>query len=82
MVMIRKQIYLTQEGDRRLKAEAKQRQISEAAVIRGRLAASGLSSSPRIHAPDEKARKEAIAALRKLRLATPTGPGEGRPFSR
>lgn len=82
MVMIRKQIYLSPEDDRRLKAEAKRRQISEAAVIRGKLASPDNAGSHSRYVPDEKARKEAIAALRKLRVATPEGPGAGRIFNR
>ena len=82
MVMIRKQIYLSPEDDRRLKAEAKRRQISEAAVIRGKLGSSGGSSTPSRYVPNEKARKEAITALRRLRIATPEDPGAGRIFNR
>lgn len=56
MAMIRKQLYLTAETEKRLKAEAKRRGVSEAQVIRERLdgVSPQISATPRF-APDPEA---------------------------
>lgn len=80
MPMIRKQIYLSSDADRALTLEAKRRHVSQAAVIREKLTSAGRMPSQRV--PDERARTEAITALRKLRNAITPGAGAGRKFNR
>ena len=77
MVMIRKQIYLSIEDDRRLKAAAKKRGVSQAAIIRERLAETG-----RDEAEAAQARARLIEWLREIRERTEEGPGTARKFDR
>jgi hypothetical protein len=78
MAMIRKQIYLTKEIERRIKAEAKRRGVPESVVIRERL-----DTPPNVVTlPDPAARAALITSLRKIRAAIPPGRGTGRKFDR
>lgn len=83
MVMIRKQIYLSAQTDRRLKREAKLRGIAEAAVIRERLD-HACEHAPAIPAPDvdPEARDRFIQMLRDVREKAGWGPGTGWKFDR
>ena len=78
--MVRKQIYISQEQERALKAEAATRGVSEAALIRERLsearAKSGRAFDPQLHA-------ELMAALQHvIDTADPTDPSRDHPFNR
>lgn len=82
MAMVRKQLYLPASLNRELTAEARRRGISQAELIRVRLA--GREAAPR-HATnpvDERRRQEALRALRKIYRATKEGPGSGHRFNR
>ena len=82
MAMVRKQIYLSADADRRIKSEAKLRRVSQAALIREKLEPEkSAGARPRVASPED-ARTEALAALRRLRRATPDGAGTGRKFRR
>jgi hypothetical protein len=78
--MIRKQIYIDAETDRRIKAEAKRRRLSEAAVIRERLT----EETPGIRwpAPDSAARDRFLKTLRDVQDRAGWGPGTGWKFDR
>jgi hypothetical protein len=64
MVMVRKQIYLTQRLEKDLKKEAERRGLSEAALIRERLE----HRCADLRENDEKSRKRFLETLRKARL--------------
>jgi hypothetical protein len=78
MAMIRKQIYVTKEIDRRIKAEAKRRGVPESVVIRERLE----TPANVVTLPDPAAKAALIAWLRKIRAATASGPGTRHKFDR
>ncbi len=81
MVMIRKQVYLSPALDKKLKAEAKRRGISQAALIRARLGdTSGLKTSP----GDDAARRRFIQMLQEFerRAAAYKGPDINWKFNR
>jgi hypothetical protein len=80
MAMIRKQIYLDAETDRKLKSEAKRRGISEAAVIRERLAED--TPGLRWPVPDSDAREKFQKMLDDVRAKAGWGPGTGWKFDR
>jgi hypothetical protein len=83
MAMVRKQIYIEAAQDREIKAEAKRRGVSEAEVIRERLSGRPETAVRRVRTPaEERAVREAIAALREMRARTKPGPGTGRKIKR
>lgn len=77
MAMIRKQIYIDAATNKRLKAEAKRRKMSEAAVIRERLGAEPGDTPERIAARDRL-----LARLDEVRAQNKGGKGTGWKFNR
>jgi len=75
MAMIRKQIYVTKDIDRQIKAEAKRRGVPEAAVIRERLEEGRISVS--VTMPSE----EAVQRLLR-RIEETTARAKGKPGRR
>jgi hypothetical protein len=79
MVMVRKQLYLTQKLERDLKREAARRGISEAALIRERLEHHCSES----FSPDREAsRKRFLKMLREIQREASKNPGTGWKFRR
>jgi|GEM_PF-1047629 len=78
--MIRKQIYLDEASDKALRAEARRRGMSQAAVIRERLAAPGMAGTTAIH--DPAARERLLERLRHVAETAAPGPGTGWKFDR
>jgi hypothetical protein len=76
MAMVRKQVYIDQALNKKLKREAKQRGVSEAEVIRERLSLDcvHITTSPE----REKARKEFLALLEQQRQKALKVIAEGR----
>jgi hypothetical protein len=79
MAMVRKQVYLPAALDRTLKAAAKKQGVSEAAIIRERLAHRCSQDDGTI---DAAARKQFIAMLRRVRREAMKHPGTGWKFNR
>ena len=77
--MIRKQIYLDEASDKALRAEARRRGMSQAAVIRERLTAAA-AAAPAVANP--AAREWLLERLRKVRESAGHGPGTGWRFDR
>ncbi len=82
MTMVRKQLYLPANLDRDLMAEAKRRGISQAELIRLRLAGREAVARHATNPVDERRRQEALRALRKIRRGMKEGPGSGQRFNR
>jgi hypothetical protein len=75
MAMVRKQVYIDQALNKKLKREAKQRGVSEAEVIRERLALDC------VHVPDperERSRKQLIALIQEQQKKALKAIAEGR----
>ncbi len=81
MVMVRKQLYLSPALDKKLKAEAKRRGISQAALIRARL---GDISDGRASVGDGGARRRFIQMLQEFeqQAAAYKGPDINWKFNR
>ena len=82
MAMVRKQLYLPANVDRELMAEARRRGISQAELIRMRLAGREAVPRPATNPVDERRRQEALRALRRIYRATKEGPGSIHKFDR
>ncbi len=79
MAMIRKQIYIDAATNKSLKAEAKRRKMSEAAIIRERIGGStAVAESPERAA----ARARVLARLEQVRAKNKGGSGTGWKFDR
>ncbi len=79
MAMVRTQIYLPADLDKRLRGEARRRNISKAQLIRERLAGLAGVSYPDLDSPEAK---EFMRSLREVRERAGWGPGTGWKFDR
>lgn len=77
MAMIRKQIYIDAATNKRLKAEAKRRKMSEAAIIRERLGA-----EPGDASVSNATLQADLDWLKDVRAELNDGPGDGWKFNR
>jgi hypothetical protein len=79
MAMIRTQIYLPADLDRRLRGEARRRKISKAQLIREKLEGLPGVTYPDLDSPESKA---FMKMLREVRERAGYGPGTGWKFDR